>query len=38
MRRQILEHLEHHRGEDLNEIALAAIKQWAEEQQAKLSA
>ena len=38
MRRQILEHLEDHRGEGLKEIALAAIKRWAEEQQAKLFA
>ena len=38
MRRQILEHLAHHQGEGLNEIALAAIRQWAQEQQAKLSA
>jgi len=38
MRRQILEHLEHHQGEGLNEIALAAIRRLAEEQQAKLSA
>jgi formate dehydrogenase subunit delta len=38
MRRQILEHLEHHQGEGLNEIALAAIKKLAESQQAKLSA
>ena len=38
MRRQILEHLEHHQGEGLNEIALAAIMKLAESQQAKLSA
>jgi formate dehydrogenase subunit delta len=35
MRRQILEHLETHRGEGLSEIALAAVRRLAAEQPAK---
>ena len=35
MRRQILEHLGAHRGEGLNEIALAAIRKLAEVEAAK---
>ena len=35
MRRQILEHLRAHKGEGLNEIALAAIRRLAEVEAAK---